>query len=71
VIVGDYDNHGFISDHGKLSTLDFPNATSTRILSINNENQIVGSFTDASGTHGFIGYLDGHPGESTTLLPNS
>ena len=32
----------------------FPGATSTSAAGINNRGEIVGSYTDSSGTHGFI-----------------
>jgi uncharacterized membrane protein len=72
VIVGEYDNHGFIDNHGKLTTLDFPGAISTQISGINDKNQIVGTYQDTNHvTHGFIGYLNDHPGELAGVLPQS
>lgn len=53
-----------------MTTLDFPGGISTRILEINDHDQIVGDYTDAAGTtHGFIGYLGHHPGDLAALLP--
>ena len=37
-----------------FTTIDVPGATSTAARSINDANQIVGSFTDSAGTHGFV-----------------
>lgn len=46
--------HGFILTDGVFSTLDDPLSGSTRILGINNENQVVGFYSDGTGDHGFI-----------------
>ena len=37
-----------------LTTIDVPGATSTAAIGINNAGQIVGSYTSATGTHGFV-----------------
>ena len=37
-----------------FTPIDVPGATSTAARSINDANQIVGSFTDSAGTHGFV-----------------
>src|SRR5262249_6205574 len=50
--------HGFIDTGGIFTTVDEPSATGfTRILGINDLGQIVGTYVDASGTHGFVGTL--------------
>lgn len=35
-------------------TVDYPGATATQLQGINPEGEIVGGFTDATGTHGFL-----------------
>jgi hypothetical protein len=48
-------NHGFLLTNGVLTTLNYPNSTSTMALGLNNENQVVGTFADALGNgHGFL-----------------
>ncbi len=51
-------NHGFILDHGVVTTLDDPNAVSmggTEAADINNKSQIVGGYVDRQGLgHGFL-----------------
>ena len=37
-----------------ITTIDVPGATSTAAIGINNAGQIAGSYTNATGTHGFI-----------------
>ena len=37
-----------------FTTINVPGATNTQANGINNRGEIVGSFTDATGTHGFI-----------------
>jgi hypothetical protein len=40
---------------GRLTTLQFPGGSDTQAFGINDKDQIVGSYTDASGTsHGFV-----------------
>ena len=46
-----------------FTTIDYPGADETSIFGINNSGQIVGSYTDSTGQHGFI--LDG--GNFTTI----
>ena len=46
---------GFVDDHGKVTVLTGPEgATSVMALGLNDKHEVVGSFTDASGTHGFL-----------------
>lgn len=60
VIAGFYQNgvvtDGFIDNAGSITTLTGPTgATATEALGLNNEGQVVGQYTDASGsTHGFL-----------------
>lgn len=37
-----------------FTTLDVPGATATRVWGINDAGQIVGDFSNATGTHGFL-----------------
>src|SRR5207344_2854078 len=54
--------HGFLHQGATFTQLDFPGATATRTVSINNAGVIAGSFTDAAGvSHG----LTGRPGAFT------
>ncbi len=39
---------------GTFTTIDFPGATQTRAHGINSAGDIVGLYTDASGTHGYL-----------------
>ena len=60
-IVGSYtdlsgNSHGFLLEKGVFGTyhsIDVPGANSTSARSINAAGQIVGTYTDAAGTHGF------------------
>jgi hypothetical protein len=47
-------NHGFVLDQGNYTTLDVPGSTFTWANGINDSGQIVGSYEDAGGTHGFL-----------------
>ena len=48
-------NHGFFLNFGVLVQLDFPEATFTQALGLNNNGQIVGAYMDSQGlTHGFL-----------------
>jgi hypothetical protein len=53
-------SHGWEEYEGTYHVFNYPGSTSTQILGINNYfapfTAIVGSFTDASGTHGFLCY---------------
>jgi uncharacterized membrane protein len=44
---------GFAHDHG-FTTIDVPGASSTQALGINPKGNIVGSYLDAAGLHGFL-----------------
>jgi len=55
--------HGFVYDHGILITINFPGVPSpycpgcpisTAVFGINNRGQIVGCYSDRTGTHSFI-----------------
>jgi hypothetical protein len=46
--------HGFLrTRHGEYTSLDVQGAISTQVFGINVRRQIVGAYTDATGTHGF------------------
>jgi uncharacterized membrane protein len=47
--------HGFLESGGIFTTIDVPGATQTCAYGINDLGQIVGSFSDGTGTHGFLG----------------
>jgi hypothetical protein len=38
-----------------FTVIDLPGATSTQVFGINKRGRIVGSYMDATGTHGFLG----------------
>ena len=47
--------HGFLRDkRGEYRSLDVQGAISTQVFGINVRRDIVGAFTDATGTHGFV-----------------
>jgi probable HAF family extracellular repeat protein len=55
--------HGFVYDHGITYTIDYPGVpppfcpdcpTSTAVFGINNRGQVVGVYSDSTGTHSFI-----------------
>ena len=48
--MGSSDVGFFLFENGNYTLLDVPGGPT----GINNEGQIVGSYTDASGTHGFL-----------------
>ena len=50
--------HGFLYANGSYFPLDFPSATATRALGINDAGQIVGAYDNASGHPGFL-YANG------------
>jgi hypothetical protein len=57
--VGDYLDstdtaHGFLYSGGSYTTIDPPGRTGISIAGINDIGQIVGSYNDPSGQHGFI-----------------
>ena len=52
-VVGAYEDedgvvHGFLFHDGVYTTLDFPGAANTNLLSINDHGEIVGTYDDAS-----------------------
>lgn len=47
-------SHGFVFQNGTASAIDFPGASSTIAYGINNAGTVVGTYTDANGTHGFM-----------------
>ena len=48
-------NHGFLLNGGQFTTIDYPNATYTAAMGINDNGQIVGQYTDHAGTsHGYL-----------------
>src|SRR5215831_18369799 len=57
-IVGAVGIHGFLYSGGTFTPIDVPGAFSTAAQGINNNSQIVGSYRDSVGTHGFL-YRDG------------
>src|SRR5260370_29152375 len=42
------------SENATFATIDFPGGTSTSALDISPTGEIVGSYNDANGTHGFL-----------------
>jgi probable HAF family extracellular repeat protein len=47
--------HGFLKQHGKVTTLDFPASTLTEAIGLNDFNQVVGDYRDLNGVfHGFL-----------------
>ena len=51
--VGNY--HSFLYSGGNFTPIDFPGATSRTVaFGINNSNEIVGYYIDATGWHGFV-----------------
>jgi probable HAF family extracellular repeat protein len=59
--------HGFLDSGGSFTTIDVPGATQTCAYGINDLGQIVGSFTDSAGTHGFLASPDDGAGEGGFL----
>jgi hypothetical protein len=47
-------NHGFVYANATATLIDVPGATSTIVYGINNAGVLVGTYIDASGTHGFM-----------------
>jgi probable HAF family extracellular repeat protein len=68
--------HGLFGDQGKMITLNFPGATATQAFGLNNNGQVVGSYTVGSMTHGFLwtngvgfqGPIDAPGGTGTTII---
>ena len=59
-IAGEFDDadgntHGFVLSNGVYTTIDVPGSVSTGVFSINALGEIVGSYDDAGGTHGYVG----------------
>ncbi|HLY05716.1 MAG TPA: hypothetical protein VKR31_08215 [Rhizomicrobium sp.] len=55
-----YVTHGFVrTSNGTLTSFDPTGSTGTNVHGMNNNQVIVGSFSDAGGTHGFIRAADG------------
>jgi uncharacterized membrane protein len=46
--------HGFLYQDGVFQLIEPPGAISSGAFGINNRGQIVGDYTDARGTHGFL-----------------
>ncbi|MFZ5861783.1 MAG: PEP-CTERM sorting domain-containing protein [Nitrospirota bacterium] len=68
---GSWWTHGFVWSEGIFSTVDVPGAISTHILDLNNSGQLVGTYQDASGMHGFIATPVQVPEPSGLLLLSS
>ncbi len=67
-------SEGYILKDGKLTKLQVEGSTFTQALGVNNDNEVVGTYTDANGTaHGFIWKdgkfksVDGKDAQATTL----
>jgi Repeat of unknown function (DUF5648) len=58
-IAGYYNNspieasHGFLDTNGQFATIDYPGATDTQVDGINNRGDLVGTYSNGSGSHGF------------------
>lgn len=63
IIVGGFDEHGYINDHGIFTQLDVPGASFTLPRGINNDGVIAGVYCVGSACHGFT--LDN--GQFTTV----
>lgn len=49
------DSHGFVLDRNGLRQIDIPGARWTRIIGIDPQQHMVGSYADAAGmVHGFL-----------------
>jgi hypothetical protein len=66
--VGAFGSHGFLYAAGTVTQLDVPGATSTRSQGINNAGQIVATYTDSTGTHGFLATPTAVPEPATLPL---
>lgn len=52
--------HGFLrTADGTITTFDPPGSTGTYVYALNDNQVVVGSFSDSNGTHGFIRHVDG------------
>lgn len=47
--IGPFAEHGFLWSGGELTTIDYPGATATSALGINEQGDIVGGYIDANG----------------------
>jgi probable HAF family extracellular repeat protein len=47
-------NHAFLYDNGAYTNINFPGASGTDVVSINNKEQIFGTYGDSTGVHGFL-----------------
>ena len=65
-------SEGFLEENGKIDLLTGPKgAVSVQALGVNNEDQVVGSYTDAAGnTHGFL-YDESSKSYATVDDPNA
>jgi hypothetical protein len=64
-IVGLYQNHAYLVDHGRFLPFDVPDSTLTSAYDINPQGEIVGHFWDRSGR--FHGFFRDEDGEFTVL----
>jgi probable HAF family extracellular repeat protein len=46
--------HGFLFSGGTYETIDYPSASETELVGINENGQIVGGYFDSSGVHSFL-----------------
>jgi hypothetical protein len=53
IIIGGFDQHGYIDDHGTFTQLDVPGASFTLPRVINNDGVIAGVYCVGSACHGF------------------
>ena len=54
-VVGSYQSHAFLWEHGDFNTIDPPGAVEAQAHDINDAGQVVGHYDDSSGTrHGFL-----------------
>jgi hypothetical protein len=68
--------HGFVEDGGTYTQIDVPQSAdpfgfdpySTEVLGINNNGELVGTFTDFDGTHGFVATLNEAPEPASLAL---
>jgi hypothetical protein len=74
-LAGTVDTQGFLALSGQSPTeFTIPGAFDLMAFGVNDEDQVVGSYRDASGTHGFIRNPDGSivtidfPGATSTFL---
>jgi uncharacterized membrane protein len=46
--------HGFVMEHGEMTSIDVPGATDTRAFGISAAGDIVGYYVNSTGNHGFL-----------------